>query len=134
MGAADIFKCHDQVSRRLAITLSLMAGLPKGVARAYTAFHSQASYVNVLAQGVATPIATPGASRNDAPSQPSGWLSLHGFGCRPCWQRASALVPWQTTGSARPREIRPRKGVAPPWMPPTSLSNAWGRGCRHPSA
>ena len=41
VGSIDIFKCHDQVSRRLGMMVARCAGLPSAIPTAYLACHSQ---------------------------------------------------------------------------------------------
>ena len=62
-GAADIFKCFDQVNRELVYELLEKAGLPRRVLAAYKGFQEHLTAYNTVAggigQGYAKPTSTP---------------------------------------------------------------------------
>ena len=51
----DIWKAYDSILRELAIAVASVAGFPRGLARAYLAFHSGLTIYNGLAQGLGAP-------------------------------------------------------------------------------
>ncbi|MDP7068883.1 MAG: reverse transcriptase domain-containing protein, partial [Candidatus Peribacteraceae bacterium] len=54
-GAADIWRCFDQISRTLLYYLLIMGGFPTRILDAYMKFHSDLSVRNLLAGGYGQP-------------------------------------------------------------------------------
>ena len=51
----DIWKAYDGISRQLTMAVACVAGFPRGLARAYIAFHLGLVIHNGLAQGLGPP-------------------------------------------------------------------------------
>ena len=51
----DIRNAYDGISRELAVVVACVAGFPKGLARAYMAFHQGLTIHSGLAQGLGAP-------------------------------------------------------------------------------
>ena len=58
-GAADIFKCFDQVTRELVYELLSRAGLPKKILKAYKGFQESLKAYNTVAGGVGAAYSKP---------------------------------------------------------------------------
>ena len=54
-GSADIWKCFDQVQRRLLCFLLETAGFPKPILRAHTSFHEKVHYHNTIGKALGAP-------------------------------------------------------------------------------
>ena len=59
LGAADIYKCHDQASRHFLIALATLGGLPHCIGRAYLNYHDHATVANDLGLALGTPYHKP---------------------------------------------------------------------------
>ena len=73
----DIWKAYDGISRQLTMAVACVAGFPRGLARAYIAFHRGLSFTMGLTKALAPPVAGPGLSRRDAHGATPSWASFY---------------------------------------------------------
>ena len=54
-GAADIFKCFDQIQRPIVYRIMQLAGSPRGVLKAYSTFQEALEIRNTVTGGLGEP-------------------------------------------------------------------------------
>ena len=69
----DIWKAYDGISRQLTMAVACVAGFPRGLARAYIAYHQGLSFIMGLLKALGPPAAGLDLSRRDAHGVTPSW-------------------------------------------------------------